>query len=923
MDDRVTVTPPRTGAAAPRGLVSRRRATLAVALATLIAVPIVASQAQAPACNVKGAIALVNSRWESISRPTFPAGPVGTPVGMTAYAVQPSNPDVIYVTNGKAVMRSSDAGCHWDEVLELRPEGGGDVGLSSATATITAITIPERGAKRRVLLSVVEVEQGVGRPHIVRSETGDNGSFDLADQGLPPVGRPTDLRIAPRDDRMVLLALRAVPSLNDTPLGPVPPVSGAPTQSGPVGALYRSSDGGRTWAVAAEGSELGDAAVIDDIAISDTAAEDVWIIADGVLLSSRDGGASFSDRGLAIADQDAQGYRFTTLDVFQKRIYAFSRTTNAGRPAALRSNDNGASYRAVTVPFVAESAAHGARIDEVLVGTPVADGSSDMYTLSAGRWVSVAPANNLTPWRVQIDRVRSIRFGLSPEKLYRTTADRTKPKPGAPPTRVNDDLDGLQTVKPATLLPRSQTVALEVGQTKEITYTLSLPKRPTPLDVYILLDNSSSMTAFIDDLRDNLAVAINSLRAQSVDVYVGLGYYTTISDPVNPMYDRLVDIGPVTKAFFDALESLDPKSTKGNQEPILDALFQSATGAGRNDFEFQALSACDINPALPTCGIPRNKQANYRRDSLRVLLHAGNEEWNRDLPGSPSFADTAAALREKNIKHVGLAVLPLARKDMGDMARATGAVAGAGGVDCTGDGVAELAAGAGLVCSGTGNLAKTLVQILNAVSDIQDLRFYTRTKSPVLQSLQPQKILPVNVKADSTVLLRAVVSCRGVEAGSYEVQFGAALKEATIAEASALVTCGIPPAAAALIPPVVPPQQQPAPAQPPVPAPPVPAPAPQINPAPQVQPQIQAQVNAGTAYEEQEQVQIATVGLDVRREEEEEFAMSSLPPREREDPVGAAAVVLAGGAPMGSACMGVVLARRHRTALAVSTVTDR
>ena len=906
--------------------VGRVRAALALAIATVLAVPIVASQAQARRCQVANRIVRVNNAWEAVLKPAFDVGPQT----LTAYAVQPTNPEVIYVTNGKSVERSSDGGCTFDRVFELTPNGTGDTNLNSATTTITSITLPERGAPRRVLLTAVEIEEGVGRPHVIRSDSGDNGTYDVADSGLPPVGRPTKLRIAPSDPNFVLLALRAVPAVPDTPAGELPPIGPAPAPGAPVGALYRSDDGGRTWSQAAGGGETSSASTINDIAISDVNPSRVWIIADGVLLSSADRAASFTDRGLTRSQQQLGDYRFTTLDVYQSRVLAFS-VTGPGGPSVLRSDNSGTSYSTASVPFVAESAAHGGRLNDVVAGTTVQDGTTKLFALSNGRWVEVTPQPNATPFRVQIDRVRFIRFGLSPDKLYRSTADQQKPDITTPPKQIIGDIGNLSRVRPPTLLPRSQTVALEVGQSKEITYTLKVPRRPTPLDVYFVLDNSSSMTAFIDDLRTNLSEAVTRLRSDAVDVQAGLGYYTAFEArggagqagsqyvPQNQkLYERLVDIGPVDKEFFDALGTLDPKNTKGNKEPILDALYQSATGEGRANLIFPALTPCDIDPSLPGCQIPRNRNANFRRDSLRVLLHAGNEEWERNLEGSPSFAKAAAALREQNIKHVGVHVLPIAKKDMQEMAKATGAVAGPGGVDCTGDGRADLKQGEGLSCSGQGDLAKTLVQILNGVTDVQDLRFFTRGPSPVLRTLAPQRVLPINVKADNTVTLKALVSCAGVEPGAYEIRFGAALREASIAEAAALVTCGLPPAGAiAVVPPPAPnPQQQISPAQPP-PAPvPAPAPAPQINPAAQsqVQPQVNAQANTGTAYEEQEQIQIATVGLDVR--EREELAMSALPVEERGDPVAAAVAVLACGGAMAAGCTGVVLARRNRAELA-------
>ncbi|HVE63788.1 MAG TPA: hypothetical protein VNB94_08315 [Mycobacteriales bacterium] len=898
---------------------TRGRTAVLAALVTVLAVPIVTSQAQvaAPRCPDRNQIVPVGgnvARWEAIAKPRFDVGPQS----MTTYAVQPTDPSIIYVTNGKTIMRTSNSGCTFDEVLELRPEGSGDVALSSLTTTITSLTLPERGSPRRVLATAVEVDAGVGRPHVLRTDTGNNGTWQLADEGLPPVGRPTDLRIAPGDARVAYLSLRAVTGLDDTPAGPLPPITApAPTPAGPIGALYRSVDGGATWSQVAQSDQLGGASIIDDIAVSDLTTQRVYVIADGVLLSSRDGGESFTDAGLTRAQQSSAGYRFTTLDVFQQRVLAFSRTATGKGPVAVRSNDDGRTYTAANVPFVAESAAHGARTNDVIVGTTLADGTTSVFALSNNRWSEVTPAPNATPFQVQIDRRRSIRFGLSTEKIYRTIADRGRPDVALPPVKSDTDLDNLAGIRAPSLLPRSQTVVLEIGQSQQITYTLQVPRRPTPLDVYILLDNSGSMSAFIDDLRANLAKAVSTLRTSAVNVHAGLGYYKSLTSP--PLYDRLVDVGPVDQNFFNQLDSLDPKKTTGNQEPILDALYQSATGEGRSNLTFGPLTTCDLDPGLPGCQIARNKQANFRTDSLRVLLHAGNEEWDRNLEGSPSFDKTAAALRDRSIKHVGIAVLPIARRDMQDMARATGALAGPGGVDCSGDGKPDIGQGQPLVCTGNGELARTLVQILNGVTDVQDLRFFSRRPSPVLRSLAPTRILPINVKADNTATLTATVSCAGVEPGQYEVSFGAALREETIAEAGALVTCGLTPAAltaggVAAAPAA--PQQQAAPVQPVAPAAPapVPAPAPQINPAPQsqVQPQINTQVNAGTAFEEQEQIQIATVGVDVRQREE--LAMSALPLDDRDDPVTAAARVLVGGSLVMSACVAVALAQRRRTA---------
>src|SRR5687767_4208001 len=96
-----------------------RRAALAVALATVVAVGAPAvSRGQTATCPHPGRV-VPSGAWTSIAAPDF--GDSGR-AEVTTYVVDPQAPARLLVTNGTSVMRSGDGGCNWDRVYTVSNE---------------------------------------------------------------------------------------------------------------------------------------------------------------------------------------------------------------------------------------------------------------------------------------------------------------------------------------------------------------------------------------------------------------------------------------------------------------------------------------------------------------------------------------------------------------------------------------------------------------------------------------------------------------------------------------------------------------------------------------------------------------------------------------------------------------------------------
>ncbi len=875
----------------PESWFRRARAAGLAALVVVVAVPVVSSVAQTPnKCPAQ--IRTLPSRWEAIPKPPFPTGSQV----LTAFAVMPQNPDTIYVTNGTSVMRSGNGGCAWDRVLELTPTGSGNLGLSSSTTTITAITIPEAvPTSRHVLLSARELDAGgSSRPHVIYSDTGNFGSFVTGDQGLPPVGTLRDVRVAASNGRVVYASLDVVPSTE-----PVPGGSGAAT-----GAIYRSDDGGLTWAARTSPLGIGGGSQIADLSVDPKQPNVLFVVAGGKLYRSVDGGTTVTD--LRLTDRDAR-YSFTAVDVFHGPgaavVSAFSSASVTGVGVMLRSVDGGSTFKQQAGPNgVVESVAHGATKDTLVVGTtPGGSGGPTvaLYDPTPGNWQDRTPTTSTAAFGVQFDRIDDLPYARSLTHVLRYVGN-PPPKVTRPRRIPTTNFDPVK-IDPAVINPRSTVFRLEVGRQRDVEFVLTMPRRPTPLDLFILVDTSTSMSDLIEGVQNNLAKVVRDLRNSGVDIWVGLGKYRTIQDP--PLYERLADISKPDASFFNTLFTVEANGG-GGTEPVLMALDQVALGKGASDIPVIPLSTCDINPNLPGCSIAPGQQANFRPGTLRVVLHSTDEKWVRrgkDLPeSSPSFDQVAADLRSRGAVQVGIDAAQDARVDLEEMARKTGAVAPSGGIDC-GGASRIIKVGQPLVCPPGDQLSATILDILNAVRDVQPLELFARGKSPVFTSVTPARIAQVNVKQLNQIKFRARFTCVNVAPGTYDVKIGAALPRETVADASVQVTCGLPPVPPENIqPPIPPPQPQlPVAVQP---APPAPAAQAQLQPQPQVNP------NAGLATQEKQQIQVATAVNDIQRDDTTELAMSDYEPRRR---TAAAAVTVWGGALLASSCAGVVLARQR------------
>jgi hypothetical protein len=898
-------------------------------------------------CSAKGASGSAGKSWQTFKSPTFPQPEgLGEPSQeILAYAVAPTNPKKIVITNGNSIFISTDGGCAWTMALRLdRIPSHPNVPLSGQFAKIRGLYIAPK--TERIIALAEDLDSGatVGRPHVILNDTARAADWRMGDSGLPPAGQPLTLRAHPDSPNVMYLTFAGAKAPEGgTPVAcpPAPLPCPGSSDNGTPGLLWGSTDGGQTWSRRTDPGDLNGASVIRYFAVEDDDASGrtIWAVANGQLRKSTNGGQSFTTPdGL-----DQSGFNFTAVEAIDQptarpnpiRVLAFSTT---GEMIRL---EDGQGWVRSKVPFGAVESVSQRPDGDIVVATQptgagvtvwriygytmrdyqIGDKDNPLrFRLTYG-WQSITPNGVTVNARVASaskgststyflrDRRRILRFLGS-----RVTDDETL----APPVIGQDPPPPLGRLTPANL-----TVNLPIGKQKVVDYTLTVPPAPTPIDIYLLIDNSGSMQPLIDELKRSLGQVAVSLVRSGVNVKIGVGQINVqpdkqelpLDDPQTeevdeskprPVYQRLRAIGNVNTELFNQLSKIDGYGGSGD-EAQLESLWQAAVGDGYDSLGLGPLIGYNV---------PKFQDAGWRtnEDVVKIIIHATDEKFSTNIRnGHNDPKAVGEALHNLGIRQIGLSQgVPDAHQDLQDMARRTEALAPAGGTDCDDDGRPDIRAGEPLVCEQNYGLDKTLVNLIRALQDPQDL--VVQVSPGITMRGVSRESFRINAKNATKVGFKVTYSCVGVQPGSYTHDLKAGLRGLIVAKAVATVNCGAVPQ-----PPERPdlglPPQQPPPVQPQ----PVPAPIAPVQPVPQPQTQVQGQpqVNpqAGAAEQKQRQAQLALAENDIPQDEDQ-LAMVGLSSERHVTP--ASAVVIAGMA-MASACAGAV-AYRRRTQAARATV---
>lgn len=787
--------------------------------------------------------------YDMIQAPAWGTG-TGT---ISAYAVDPRDPDRLLATNGASVMETTDGGCSWEEAFAIGLLPSLDIPVSSANAVVELIAIPQ-GRSGLAYLVVEEKVGPVSRPHVILSRDGGN-TWAASDSGLPPLtGQAVTIETAPSDPDVAYLIVREVATGTD--------------------ALYATTDAGASWSERSTGETA-----VSGMAVDPLDPEDLWFYGAIGLQHSTDGG-----RTRALENRLAPPIPFFDIHHVPgkpARLMGYQGETQD----FMRSDDGGATwYPEGTPQGSALSLTHAPATGQMMMSVH----NAVFRFTEPSYWIDVTPAGmeEIDLYDLQADATADPSvFGNAGTYIARYTGlDFTVE---LPEVKV-DPLPPIDATG-ANLTPPKKTLEMKPGSTRKVPYKLTLPEHPTGLDVFFLVDVSDSMNPTIAGLREGMNEIVEELGKSKIDVEFGVGSYKDYpipgyGDPVSGDYPYRLDraIGPADASFTAALESLSSSGGGDLPESQLTGIYQAVTGSGDPGF---------VDPG---------RDAGFRRDALPVIVHLTDEAFN-DSPAhpSPSMSTVAAEVRNKGVVHIGLAVWgqngnARAVRDLTAFGDQSGSYAPAP-VDCDRDGADDILTGEPLVCDvrdterfGVLNLAPAIISTVEAVSREVPVELEATGGGRILGSVSPQVYPSIDTIRSAALSFDVTFNCPRLPRRTTEqVRLEAKVLDVPVASAVVDIVCKAVPAAALVKPkkpqppPVVPPPPGPAPAV--VLVPPAP-PAPIPEPIPGTQPNAQAQ--GAMADQEQEQTQLAYVHAaawkaEAAEELGEELAMSDYTERGR------------------------------------------
>jgi len=870
-------------------MVLRRALALGAAAAALVplaaaAAPDPARLPEVPRCADAGTVTRVGS-WAAVRSPVFSPQPLGQGQDVSAYVVSPHDPRRVFATNGTSVMSTQDAGCRWREVYVLPLVPTDEDPLSVAGSRVTELVIPDDPRASERVLAIAQEITGAGRPHVLVSPDGTEGSFVRRDNGLPPVGTATDLAVAPTNPDFVWLSVRtgsAVPVLPGLPAVPGLPAAGG------RGLLYASVNGGRDYEARLDAQDpLGATRGIDRLVTDPVAANQLWTIGEGVLRHSNDGGRTFTAAVPSPEEQQARGWHVTAavVDVTGRRsrtVLAFSSTSaQGGGPVLLTSSDSGETFDESAAPGPVESAVLVGQ-DRPMLAVSTSGPSPRVLARTGGRFEDLTPALASPAFAIATDSTtRATLHARAPRALLRYVGPvLTPPRVAARPIGAVVDDDRVPPLGKGAFLPAADDVDLSVGGATVVPHLLTLPRRATPLDLYVVLDTTLSMR---DDLRRvvaDLAALSRDLSARGVDLRVGLGEFQGHQSGVG--YRRVLGVGPHAREFEAALSSLVADGS--GLEMQLIALDQALDGIGEGA-EALVPPACKAESASPDRFViderrtaplvAPGQQADFVPGHAKAVLVVTDTTFLRPA-GTRVTATcevdvltTAKAYARAGVAVMGLGVddidNPITAGDLALLARVTGATQ-----PSTRACAPELVAGPPpypAVCRTARALAPSLLSFLARRSEPVPVRLRL---DPPVAGVELPALDEADLRNPAPVAVPVSYRCDG--AGETRTTVEAVVGGGTVvARLPITLRClggaTLPPRAHGQVP------------LPPLGLPPVPAAAaPPAPPAQVVQPQVQTNPNlqAATGSQEQEEAQLALASQGISTDTQTRDAAVSL-----------------------------------------------
>jgi beta-lactam-binding protein with PASTA domain/subtilisin family serine protease len=226
-------------------------------------------------------------------------------------------------------------------------------------------------------------------------------------------------------------------------------------------------------------------------------------------------------------------------------------------------------------------------------------------------------------------------------------------------------------------VPKHDTLEATLGlnQTKTFNVDVLVPDSDTKaVDIVFCIDVSASYYDDLPNIRSAAGEIVRELSSRISDLRIGV---TSFSDFPVPKYgnpdrgDKAYFLNqPLTKnidAFYSAINSLEVFSGWDNPESQLEALYQIATGAGRDingngDYH-------DVGDLLP-------KDIGWRPGAMRFIVLATDDafhdsEKDPNYPGA-GFSQTAYALKYNRITLLGLYTGDIAKMHMENLIMGVG-----------------------------------------------------------------------------------------------------------------------------------------------------------------------------------------------------------------------------------------------------------